>query len=135
VTAAPKPLEVVEPTEPFDAVEPIRRGQQTEVVIFASGAQRFVFGQQRAVQARLEKLMPWIERVVYLRAGEDHRLREELLQVAKLMVVLADPSRLDPMHERWLKLRIAKEVKRVWRNERWFRMRVMSKEGEPGCEA
>ena len=120
---------MIDRTEPFDAVLPLRCGKGSEVVVYASGAQRFVFGQQRAVQVRLQELTPWIERIVRLRAGADDKLADELFQEARLEVVVVDPSRLQPGDERWLKRRIAAAVKRLWRRERWFRNRVMGKAG------
>lgn len=117
---------MIEREKAFDAVEPVRCGKGSEVVIYASGVQRYVFGQDRAVQARLRELTPWIARVVQLRAGEDERLGEELFQEAKYELVLVDPSRVAPDEERWLKLRIAAAVKRLaWRELR-FRNRVMA---------
>lgn len=130
---------MIDRAEPFDAFAPLRCGRGNAVVVYASGLQRFVFGQHRAVQVRLQQLMPWIARIIRLRVGEDEQLGDELFQQAKLELVLVDPSRLVPTEERWLKRRIAAAVKRLWWHEVRFRNRVMSVEldaiklaGEPG---
>jgi hypothetical protein len=87
---------VTDCVERFDAFVPLRCGRGNEVVVYAGSAQRFVYGQNRALQVRLASLMPWIARVVRLRAEEDERLADELFQVARAELVLIDVSRLDP---------------------------------------
>lgn len=113
----------------FDAVVPLR-GRRRDVVVYAGGAQRFVFGQNEALRMWLAQMTPWIARVVQARAGINGQLADDLYQRAKLEIVLVDPSRLEPQDEPWLKLRIAAAVKRLWWRETRFARRVMGGAGQ-----
>ncbi len=109
--------------DPYTTVVPVASRHLPEVMIYATGVQRYVYGQGQAVNAAKGRLLPFINAVARRLAADDDKFGEDLFQEAMLELVEVDPSRLERSDEDWLRRRLAATMERMAYKEHGWRDR------------